>query len=167
MDIPGSFEGLCEILEDWSPGAVNIFQIFLEAGKYKYGMGIRKLVYRPGLSISEILNIDVISSSFRLNLFGSLSSYVRKNFKSPRLIQLLEFPVLFLGTRAEETPALYSLMNYADMALGTWYPNGGMYKVIEALISLATSLGVEFEYDSPVQKLEVNSKRLTGLYCKG
>ena len=53
---------------------------------------------------------------------------------------MLEFPVLFLGARPEKTPALYSLMNYADMVLGTWYPRGGMYNVVDGLVSLATSL---------------------------
>ena len=75
---------------------------------------------------------------------------------------MLEFPVLFLGARPEKTPALYSFMNYADMILGTWYPRGGIHTVVDGLVSLATSLGVEFEYNSVVQQLKVNSVAVKG-----
>jgi phytoene desaturase len=162
VDVPASFEGLREMFEALEPGSGKYLIKFLEEGKYRYSIGIQKLVYKPGLSITELLDIDVIKNSFRLDLFNSISSYIKKKFKAPRLIQLLEFPVLFLGARPEKTPALYSLMNYADMALGTWYPRGGMYTVIEGLVSLAESLGVEFEYQSNVQKLDINSTHLTG-----
>ena len=162
LDVPASFERLCEMFEALEPGSSTYLTKFLEEGKYRYSIGIQKLVYKPGLSITELLDIDVIKKFFRLDLFDSISSYIKKKFKAPRLIQLLEFPVLFLGARPEKTPALYSLMNYADIALGTWYPRGGMHRVIEGLISLANSLGVTFEYNSNVQKLDVNSKHLNG-----
>lgn len=162
LDVPASFEGLCSMFEGLEPGSSKYLEKFLEEGKYRYDIGIQKLVYKPGLSITELLDIDVIKNSFRLDLFDSISSYIKKNFKAPRLVQLLEFPVLFLGARPEKTPALYSLMNYADMVLGTWYPRGGMYTVIEGLISLANSLGVTFEYNSNVQQLNVNSTSITG-----
>ena len=55
---------------------------------------------------------------------------------------MMEFPVLFLGALPEDTPALYSLMNYADIKGGTWYPQGGMYTVVEGMYKLAKELGV-------------------------
>lgn len=162
LDVPASFEGLCSMFEVLEPGSSKCLEKFLEEGKYRYDIGIQKLVYKPGLSITELLDIDVIKNSFRLDLLDSISSYIKKKFKAPRLTQLLEFPVLFLGARPEKTPALYSFMNYADMVLGTWYPRGGMYSVIEGLISLADSLGVTFEYNSSVEQLKVSSTNVTG-----
>jgi phytoene desaturase len=100
-------------------------------------------------------------------VFQSISTYIRKFFKEKKLVQLLEFPVLFLGATPENTPALYSLMNYADMALGTWYPQGGMYKVIEGMVSLARSLNVTFEFNSNVEQVEINSTEATGLIVNG
>jgi phytoene desaturase len=162
LDVPASLDGLYSMAENLEPGSQKNLSKFLEAGKYKYHIGVRKLTYKPGLSFRELLDVDVIKNSFQLNLFDSISSYTRKHFKDPRLIQMLEFPVLFLGARPEKTPALYSLMNYADMVLGTWYPQGGMHTVIEGLFSLAKSLGAEFEYNSIVQQLQVNSVRVKG-----
>jgi phytoene desaturase len=162
LDVPASFDGLSAMFEQLEPGSKKYLKKFLEEGRYRYDIGIQKLVYKPGLSIIELLDIDVIKNAYRLDLFDSISSYIKKNFKAPRLIQLLEFPVLFLGARPEKTPALYSLMNYADMALGTWYPRGGMYKIIEGLTSLANSLGVDFEFNSNVQTLSVTGGRVAG-----
>jgi phytoene desaturase len=92
-----------------------------------------------------------------------MSAYVRKFFNHPQIIQLLEFPILFLGAAPDKTPALYSLMNYADLALGTWYPAGGMYKIVEGMVSLATSLGVKFEFNSTVQQLIITNNEASGL----
>jgi phytoene desaturase len=99
-------------------------------------------------------------------VFQSISTYIRKFFKEPRIIKLLEFPVLFLGATPEKTPALYSLMNYADMSLGTWYPMGGMYKIVEGLVTLAKEQGVDFRFDSAVQRLEMNRIKTEGVWCE-
>src|SRR5688572_20248398 len=162
IDVPAGFEALCAMIEGLEPGSGKNLSKFLVAGKSKYDIGLGKLVYKPGLSITELLDADILKNSFRLNLFDSISSYIRNHFKDSRLIQMLEFPVLFLGARPEKTPALYSLMNYADMILGTWYPRGGMYTVVDGLVSLAKSLGVDFEYSSVVQQLKVNSVAVEG-----
>jgi phytoene desaturase len=162
LDLPAGVDALCAVFERQERGSGASLIRFLGEGKVKYEVGMRNLVYQPGLSINELLTGDVIKNSLNLDVFNSLSSYVKKRFKSPRLVKLLEFPVLFLGASPEKTPALYSLMNYADMVLGTWYPRGGMYTVIEGLLALAKSLGVEFEYNSNVQQLIVKSAALTG-----
>jgi phytoene desaturase len=90
-----------------------------------------------------------------------MASHVRKFFKDERLIQLMEFPVLFLGALPKHIPALYSLMNYADIKLGTWYPeNGGMYRIVQAMTDLALSLGVEIKTSEPVQELVIEKNRV-------
>jgi phytoene desaturase len=96
-------------------------------------------------------------------MLRSISSYIRKYFKHPQLIELLEFPVLFLGATPERTPALYSLMNYADIKLGTWYPQGGMYAVVDAMVTLARELGVEFHFDQPVTGIDVRNHTVAGV----
>ena len=163
LDIPANFYELCKLFDSIEPGSSKHLTDFLEESKFKYEVGIQNLVYKPGLSVSELIHVDVIKGILKLHIFHSMASYVRKHFKDPRLIQLLEFPVLFLGAAPSKTPALYSLMNYADIALGTWYPEGGIYQVINGMVKLATSLGVRFEYNSPVQEIMVEGKKATGL----
>jgi phytoene desaturase len=163
LDVPAGEAALKKLFEELEPGSSKHLQQFLAEGKYKYEVGMNKLVYKPGLSISELIDPALISGLFKLHVFSSIASYIRKHFKNPKLIQLLEFPVLFLGAAPKNTPALYSLMNYADMALGTWYPMGGMYKIIESMTTLAKSVGVKIAFDSPVTSISVKDAKVNGI----
>ena len=167
LDIPADISALCEEFEKLEPGSSIHLKKFLEEGKYKYEVGIQELVYKPGSSFFELMDTGLLKGILKLHVFKSMSTYVRKYFKHPKLIQLLEFPVLFLGASPEKTPALYSLMNYADMALGTWYPKGGIYKVVEGMITLAYSLGVKVEFNSTVSQIILKGKRASGLVVNG
>lgn len=167
LDIPAGLPALRAMFERLETGSGPAFDRFIEEGKYKYEIGINELVYKPGLSLGELLDPKLMSGVLKMHVFSSISDYVRKFFKEPRLVQLLEFPVLFLGATPQKTPALYSLMNYADMALGTWYPRGGMFEVINGMVQLAGSLGVKFEYNSSVQQISMNGTRAKGLLVNG
>ncbi len=153
-DIPANVEKLGALLESVEKGAAQQLNKFLTEAQYKYNVGINRLVYKPGRSIAEFADRELITGLFKLDVFKSMQSHVRSYFKHPYIQQLIEFPVLFLGAKPADTPALYSLMNYADIQLGTWYPQGGMYKIVEAMYSLAKELGVEFLFNHEVKKIE-------------
>lgn len=166
-DIPADYTAFKNLLESKEKGAGNQLDIFLADAQYKYEVGINDLVTKPSLSITEFIDWRVIVGSLRLNLFSSFSSHVRKYFKHPNIIELMEFPVLFLGAKPSKTPALYSLMNYADIKLGTWYPDGGMHKIVEGMTSLAKSLGVKFHLNSEVTELNIDKKRVSSFKANG
>ncbi|MFZ5973197.1 MAG: phytoene desaturase family protein [Bacteroidota bacterium] len=167
LDLPAGIPALCQLFDKLEPGSSKHLLTFIEEGKRKYEIGINELVYKPGLSLMEFADLNLAKNALKLHVFQSISSYVRKFFKEPRIVKLLEFPVLFLGATPEKTPALYSLMNYADMALGTWYPQGGMYKIVEGMVKLAEEKGVKFHYGAEVEKIEVAGAKATGLVVNG
>lgn len=154
-DIPASYDDFRALLETWETGAAEKLDKFLEEAAYKYRVGIQKLVFKPGLSIAEFLDWEVMKGVFRLDVFTSIKKHIHKYFKHSRIRQLLEFPVLFLGALPEDTPALYSLMNYADIIGGTWYPEGGMYSVVDAMYKVALEQGVQFRFSEEVTKIEM------------
>ena len=155
MDIPASYEELSALLESLEPGAALKLDKFMAEAEYKYNVGINKLVFKPGQSLTELIDLDLIRGLFRLDVFNSIKSHVGKYFTHPKIRQLMEFPVIFLGARPADTPALYSLMNYADIKLGTWYPQGGMYSIVEGMHQLATELGVTFHFNKNVSEIVV------------
>jgi len=156
-DIPASLEEFKNMLEGWEPGAGHKLDRFLEEAAYKYRVGIQKLVFKPGLSLTEFLDWEVMKGVFRLDVFTSIRKHIHRYFTHSRTRQLLEFPVLFLGALPQNTPALYSLMNYADIVGGTWYPEGGMYSVVEGMYQLARELGVEFRLGEEVTRIEIQA----------
>ena len=167
VDIPATEEKLYELFDSLEAGSSKNLKQFLKEAGYKYKVGIQDLVYKPGRSLSELMDLRLISGVFRLHVFSSMHSYVRKYFSHPYLIQLLEFPVLFLGAMPKKTPALYSLMNYADMALGTWYPMGGMHKIIQAMKEIAESLGVKILTGKAVEGFEFSGRSISGVRMNG
>ena len=70
---------------------------------------------------------------------------------------MLEFPSLLLGAKPSKTPALYSIMNYADIALGTWYPSGGIRSVATAIHDVAIEQGVKFIFDEPIETIHTEN----------
>ncbi len=157
MEVPASREALFALFEKYEPGSGPNLEKFLTEAAYKYEVGMKEFVFKPGNSILEFADLRVISSLFRLQMFQSMASHVRRLFKNEYLRKMLEFPVLFLGATPEKTPALYSLMNHADLSLGTWYPMGGMSKIIEGMVSLAKEVGVKILLNQEVMAIEVEN----------
>ena len=166
LDIPADFEALCTLFESIEPESRVKLEQFLDEAEYKYKTGMEKLVYKPGLSVFEFMDMDLIRGVFKLQVFTSFSKHVRKYFKHPKLIALMEFPVLFLGAMPQDTPALYSLMNYAGLKLGTWYPKGGFGSVIDGMKTIAIKHGVEFKMNEPVLGFVVKDNLITAVDTK-
>lgn len=161
VDVPATFAEIVAIFEKEEAGAGDALIKFLKEAEYKYNVSMSKFVYKPGISVLEFAHLEMLASVFKLHMFRSFDSHLKQYFKSPRLRQMLEFPILFLGGTGKTTPALYSLMNYGDIKLGTWYPVSGMYTIVEGMVELATSLGVKFIYNCPVDSLEVTNGTIT------
>ena len=167
VSIPSNFSLLCELFESIEKGSALQLKKFMQEAKYKYETGMEKLVYMPGLSLSEFADMDLIKGAIRLQVFSSFSKHIRKFFSHPKLIALMEFPVLFLGAMPQDTPALYSLMNYAGLQLGTWYPQGGFGKVIDAMVKVCTIYGVTIHCNEPVEKIVTRGDIAAGVMVNG
>lgn len=149
-DIPSDYRELRNLFEQHEIGAAEKLDAFLKEAAYKYDAAFNHFIYQPGLSVTEFMRTDVVRSLLRIDMLTSMHKHVRRYFKHPKLQQLVEFPILFLGALPRNTPALYSMMNYADMKLGTWYPMGGMVQVANAMHQQAIELGVQFHFNETV-----------------
>ena len=156
VDIPADENDLFLLFESIEKNSAQRLRKFLADAKYKYEVSMRDLIFKSGLHWSQYTDWRLIKSLFGLGMLQPYSSLVRKYFRDPRLIRILEFPVLFLGGTPSQIPALYSLMAYAGLSLGTWYPKGGMYKSVEGFYDLARTLGVNFNFSTEVQQIRTH-----------
>ncbi len=154
-DMPANYTDLQALLESVETGAALALDKFMEEAKFKYEVGVGKLVHKPGQSWLEFIDWEVIKGVFKLDIFQSMKKHVAKFFKHPYIQTIMEFPVLFLGALPEHTPALYSLMNYADIKGGTWYPEKGMYSIVHGMYQVAIEQGVTFSFGEEVKQIEV------------
>ncbi len=161
IDIADEPEKIIETFERIEPGSGKHLRKFMEDSRKNYEIAMQDLVYNPGKSILELMSFETAK---RVNLFvQNISQTVRKNIKNPKLRSILEFPVLFLGAKPNDTPAFYNFMNHADFGLGTWYPKGGFNAVALGMAKLAKELGVEFLVNEKVIKIENNGEYVTNV----
>jgi phytoene desaturase len=161
ITIPDNFDEICDIFEETEKGSAAYLKKFIKSAKFNYEVAIKDLVYKPGNSILEL--ITPVTAKRAHQFFLSIRQQVRRNIKNEKLIQILEFPVLFLGAKPSNTPSFYNFMNYADFGLGTWHPKGGMFEVVKAMASLAESLGVEIKTNQNVSKIHVEKSSANGI----
>ncbi|MEN9548845.1 MAG: phytoene desaturase [Bacteroidota bacterium] len=161
-DLPADYEALQDLFNSIEPGSGQKLDKYLKGAAYKYEVGVNNLVYKPSRSITEFMDWKTISGVFKLQVFSSIKKHIAHYFAHPKLRQIMEFPVLFLGALPQDTPALYSLMNYADIKGGTWYPDSitkegtsGMYAVVEGMYALAKELGVQFHLSENALEIKV------------
>jgi phytoene desaturase len=165
INIYDNLEEIKTTFEAIEKGSGLKLEAFINQAKGNYDIAIKNLVYRPGVSPLELITPQ---TALKLNQFlGSVSNDVRKKFKNERLIQILEFPVLFLGAKPTKTPSFYNFMNYADFGLGTWHPKTGMFDVVRGIEKLAIELGVTIETNAAIEKIIVENNIATGILKNG
>jgi phytoene desaturase len=165
ITIESTLEKICAAFEKEEVGSSIKLQKFMAQAKDNYNIAIKDLVYRPGVSPLELVTVATMK---KINqFFSNISKDVRREFTNPKLISILEFPVLFLGAKPSNTPSFYSFMNYADFGLGTFHPKKGMYSVIEGIKTLAEELGVSIKTNQNVEKICVENGKADALVING
>lgn len=167
MAVPENYSEMRDLFENTEKGAAKKLDEFMEDAKYKYEVGMKDLVTKPCHSWFEFVSPKIAKSALKLDLLSNFHRFVRKYFSNPKLIMLMEFPVIFLGAAPKDIPALYSLMNYGGYKLGTWYPMGGFYKVIEAMSEIAKDQGVQIHLNSNVDEIKIKDGQAKSLIVNG
>ncbi len=163
--IADNLDEIAQTFEAIEKGSGQVLRAFMAEAQSNYDIAIKDLVYRPGVSPLELVTTETAQKVGQF--FSNISRDVRKKFTNPRLIQILEFPVLFLGAKPSDTPSFYSFMNYADFGLGTWHPKTGMFDVVRAIESLARELGVKFVTNAAIEKIVVEDKTAKAIVING
>lgn len=161
VSIADNLEEIITTFESIEKGSGEKLKNFMAKAKSNYDIAIKDLVYRPGVSPLELITLETARKIDQF--FSTISKDVQREFQNKKLIQILEFPVLFLGAKPSNTPSFYSFMNYADFGLGTWHPKNGMFDVVKAMESLALELGIKFEFNANINKIVVENGKAVAL----
>jgi phytoene desaturase len=165
VTIADNLPKIISTFESIEKGSGHKLASFMAQAQHNYEIAIKDLVYRPGVSPLELITLETAKKANQF--FGTISKDIRKKFSNKKLIQILEFPVLFLGAKPSDTPSFYSFMNFADFGLGTWHPKNGMYSVILAMEKLAKELGVVIRTNSNIEKIVVKNGTANAIVSDG
>lgn len=165
VSIEDELEKIYNTFEKIEPGSSKKLQQFIKKAEDNYNIAIKDLVYKPGESFWELVTPKTF---LKLDQFiSTVKQDIRKEFKNKKLVQILEFPVLFLGATPSKTPSFYNFMNFADFGLGTWHPEKGMFSVANGIATLAKELGVKILPNATVSKIHIQNKKTTGITVNG
>ena len=163
VQLPANYDELLELFDSLEENGATKMKHFLKSAETKYNIAMDGLIQLPGQRLSELIRPSIIKSAFQLSLTRSFSSYVSEQFSSSYIRRLLEFPILFLGSTPNKIPALYSMLNYADMKLGTWYPMGGMSKIIEGMSQVLENYNVDIRTSSEIESFSFDNRKIDQL----
>lgn len=150
-------------LEAIEPGSGTAALRFLAEGSNSYYTSLDKFVGRNFYSWSEFLSLRNLPLLFELKALAKHYSNTSRYFRDGRLRAAFSFQNMYLGLSPFDAPATFSLLQYTELGEGVWFPRGGMYRIGESLASIAEGLGVRIRYDAPVQAIDVEGARATGV----
>ncbi len=154
-------------LEAIEPGSYAGFQRYLEEGRRHYDLAMERLVNRDFRTATDFFSPANVPLLFQLQALAAHYDHMAAFFHEPRLKAAFTFQDVYMGLSPFEAPATFSMMPYTELAHGVWYPKGGMYRVVETLMELALEAGVEFAFNQPVERIEVNGTRAHGVALAG
>ena len=163
INLPSSWNEICHLFDKYEENGADKLNKFMVDAQQKYSIGLDFLYNSPGVSIRELFNPKILKNINKLQLLTSYRNHIKKYFSNEYLINILEFPVLFLGTSAKHTPALYSLMAYSGIKQGTFYPIGGFNAVIKSMEKLCIDLGVKIITGNEVKKINIKNKKVVSV----
>lgn len=149
---PGSFQGLLS---------------YLDEGHRHYDLGIEKLVYPDFRKPTDFFKLSNLPLVYQVKPLVKHYANMANYFNDPRLKAAFTFQDVYMGLSPFDAPATFSMMPYTELAHGVYYPRGGMYKVVEALLSLAQQMGVEFLFNTKVERIRVAQNRAQGVVAGG
>ncbi len=156
-----------EQLESFEPGSFEGFLRYLEEGHRHYELGMKRLVNRDFRTASQFFNLGNLPLLFAVKALLPHYRHMAAYFTLPRLKAAFTFQDIYMGLSPFTAPSTFSMMPYTELAHGVWYPKGGMYSVVEALMDIARELGVEFIFEKTVEQIEVSGNHASGVLYEG
>ena len=153
VDLVPDVEQNKALFESYEPGAGEALEAYLEKSKENYEIGMEHFVYTDRPRLRDYMDFDVLRYSWGLSLIGSMQGHVEDYFEHPKLQQIMQYTLVFLGGSPYNTPALYNLMSHVDFNMGVYYPDGGIGAVVDGIVELGSELGVDYVTEQPVTEI--------------
>ena len=163
LALTSDLKSMQEQLEAFERGSFSGLLRYMEQGHRHYQVGMEKLVNRDFRKASDFFKIEHLPLLHKLKPFTNHYRNMSAYFDDPRLKAAFTFQDVYMGLSPFEAPATFSMMPYTELAHGVWYPKGGMYSIVQALVQLAQRAGVTFEYNAAVARIDVNGNQARGV----
>ena len=163
LDVTSRINAMLEGVERVEPGAGPRFLRFLSDAGRLYRIGLDGFVDRNVHRRGDFFSLRNATLMLRARAMERLQRMVARYFHSEKLRHTFSFQSLYLGLSPFDSPAIYSLLAYTEVAGGLYFPLGGMHALPRALARLAEEMGVTIRYSADVVGLERNGREVSGV----
>jgi phytoene desaturase len=160
VDVASDIEKNYELFESFEEGGAEKLRKYLEDSKEIYDFSIDEMLYRDYTSILDFFSGKLLLKGYKLKIWENLQHYVNNQFESDEARKIVQYSIGFLGGAPNNTPSFYHIMSHIDLTMGVWYPQGGMRKVTKSIYDICKEYGVEFKFNEPVEKLEIDENQV-------
>jgi phytoene desaturase len=152
-----------QLFESYEPGVMQKINVYLKEAAAKYNISKNTFIYKPFNNVLDFFDRQTLFLWTKFSVISSFHKHIATYVKHPTIRKILQYPLLFLGTSPYKAPAVYSLMNHIDFEMGVFYPMGGMTKIFESMYSIAKKNGVQFRFNTAVEKIIIENKKAVGI----
>jgi phytoene desaturase len=163
LDVTPDMVAMREQMEAMKPGSFQALLRFLAQGYQHYHISLDSFVGRNFCNVFEYFSLKNLPMLFKTHVLQKHAAVTASHFRDPRLLAAFTFQCMYLGLSPYEAPAVYTLLQFTELAEGVWFPRGGIYCVVEDLVAIAEGLGAKFHYDAPVARIDVDGTRAAGV----
>jgi phytoene desaturase len=154
VDVTSDRGEMRTLFESYEEGAGGALDEYLETSEKHYGVAMERFIYEDRPRLRDWIDLDVMTAApVGLQLLGTMDDYVAKYFEHPKLRQIMQYTLVFLGGAPHNTPAIYNMMSHVDFNLGVYYPENGLASVVDACVELGEGMGVEYATDAEVTEI--------------
>jgi phytoene desaturase len=146
-------------LEKIEPGSYDRSTKYVSYGYEIFKASFKELINRNFYNLLQFTNFKNIGLLIKIKAYISNYRYVKKFFRHPHLRMAFTFQNIYIGQSPFNSPALFSMVPAAELTEGSFFPEGGMFNIVEKLLSEAISSGVIFHYNMPVSGISVKGKK--------
>lgn len=163
LTLGGDMQRMREQLESFEKGAADAWLRFLADAGYKYSVLRERFLTRNFRSWGEFLSPRNLPHFIDTGVMRRLGPHVARYFKDPRLQCVFNFHSMYVGTSPGSAPSVFAFLPYSELVEGVWFPRGGMYRLVVALVEALERRGVEVRLSTPVTRIEHVGGRATGV----
>jgi len=163
LDLVENIDAMSRRLDEYAPGSAAGYRDFQALSDKLHTVSEKYFFWKSIGSIKDMIDVkagfspSILADVMRMRPGRSVASTVRKYVPDSRVAQMLDHFTQYVGSSPDASPAVLCGIAHMQTAEGIWYPMGGTRAVPEALVKLATELGVEFRTDTGIRSIITNA----------
>jgi phytoene desaturase len=154
-------------IERHYPGESAGFQRYMRTLSRWFEAGKPAFLEAIFLRLRELFRWSTLRVLSQMRVTSSVLRFANEHFQHPNLRAAFSLQTLYIGGTPKRTPALYSLIPYAEHAFGIWYVRGGYASLMPRIETELRKRDVQLRLGTKVDRLLVEEGRCVGVEVGG